>query len=103
MKFCNPGSFKGCSEQQITVACGLIADLSAKYLPSHPRMVRLRSEILDLSRQVRSEMRKIVTSLEGQAVIANERVASLRASLNKVKIAASASNRRAGWLKCAGA
>lgn len=78
-------------EQQITLR-RLVADLAAKYLPSHPRMVRLRSEILDLSRQVRGEMRKIVTSLEGQAAIASERVAALRANLNKVKTAASASN-----------
>jgi len=85
-------------EQQVTLR-RLVADLSAKYLPSHPRMVRLKSEIQDLSRQVRSEMRKIVSSLQGQADVAAARVASLKANLDRVKVSAVQANGQGVRLK----
>ncbi len=78
-------------EQQVTLR-RLVADLSSKYLPSHPRMVRLKAEIQDLSRQVRSEMRKIVSSLQGQVDVATARVASLNANLDRVKVTAEQAN-----------
>jgi len=85
-------------EQQVTLR-RLVADLTAKYLPSHPRMVRLRAEIAGLSRQVRSEMRKIVTSLQGQVDVATARLASLNASLERVKVTAEESNGQRVGLK----
>jgi len=78
-------------EQQVTLR-RLVADLSSKYLPSHPRMVRLNAEIRDLSRQVRTEMRKIVSSLQGQVDVATARVASLNANLERVKVTAGQAN-----------
>jgi len=85
-------------EQQVTLR-RLISDLSAKYLPSHPRMVRLRAEIAGLSRQVRAEMRKIVTSLQGQVDVATARLASLNASLDRVKATAEEGNGQRVGLK----
>jgi len=85
-------------EQQVTLR-RLISDLSAKYLPSHPRMVRLRAEIAGLSRQVRGEMRKIVTSLQGQVDVATARLASLNTSLERVKATAEESNGQRVGLK----
>lgn len=85
-------------EQQVTLR-RLVSDLSAKYLPSHPRMVRLRAEIAGLSRQVRSEMRKIVSSLQGQVDVATARLASLNASLERVKTTAEEGNGQRVGLK----
>jgi len=85
-------------EQQVTLR-RLVADLSAKYLPSHPRMVRLRAEISGLSRQVRGEMRKIVTSLQGQVDVATARLASLNDSLDRVKATAEEGNGQRVGLK----
>ncbi len=85
-------------EQQVTLR-RLIADLSAKYLPSHPRMVRLRAEIAGLSRQVRAEMRKIISSLQGQVDVATARLASLNASLDRVKVTAEQANEQRVRLK----
>jgi len=78
-------------EQQITLK-RLVADLSSKYLPSHPRMVRLRAEISDLSRQIRAEMDKIVSSLQGQVDVATARIDSLKANLDRVKVTAEQAN-----------
>jgi len=85
-------------EQQVTLR-RLVADLSAKYLPSHPRMVRLRAEIAGLSRQVRAEMRKIISSLQGQVDVATARLASLNASLDRVKVTAEQANEQRVRLK----
>lgn len=85
-------------EQQVTLR-RLVADLSSKYLPSHPRMVRLRAEIEDLSRQVRTEMRKIVSSLQGQVDVANARVDSLNANLDRVKVTVEEANKNRVQLK----
>ena len=85
-------------EQQVTLR-RLVSDLSAKYLPSHPRMIRLRAEIDGLSRQVRAEMRKIVTSLQGQVDVATARLASLNASLERVKATAEEGNGQRVGLK----
>ncbi len=85
-------------EQQVTLR-RLVADLSAKYLPSHPRMVRLRAEITGLSRQVRAEMRKIISSLQGQVDVATARLASLNASLDRVKVTTEQANEQRVRLK----
>ncbi len=85
-------------EQQVVLR-RLVSDLSAKYLPSHPRMVRLRAEISGLSRQVRAEMRKIVTNLQGQVDVATARLASLNNSLDRVKATAEQGNGQQVGLK----
>ncbi len=85
-------------EQQVTLR-RLVADLSSKYLPSHPRMARLRAEIGDLSRQVRAEMKKIVAGLEGETRVAAAREASLKASLDRVKVTTGQANSQQVRLK----
>lgn len=61
------------------------ADLSARYLPGHPRMARIRSEIRGLDSQIKTEVRKIAQSLESQAKSAGAKVTALRTRLAQLK------------------
>jgi uncharacterized protein involved in exopolysaccharide biosynthesis/Mrp family chromosome partitioning ATPase len=71
-------------EQQVTVT-RKISELSATYLPNHPKMVAANRELADVNRQVRREALKIVDSLQGQAKVAEARADSLRRSLEDMK------------------
>lgn len=77
-------------EQRVRVRRQL-AELSATLLPSHPRVRELNSELSDLQRQIRQEAKKIVSSLENEAQIAGAREASLRTSLDELKVQSSSS------------
>ncbi len=71
-------------EQQVT-AQRKISELSAVYLPNHPKMIAARQELTAVNGQVRAEALKVVDSLQGQAKVAQARAASIRASLDKLK------------------
>lgn len=62
-----------------------IADLSTTLLDAHPRMQALRSQLIDIQEQLRSEARKVLASLENEAVVARLREQELEASLNRLK------------------
>lgn len=66
-----------------------ISELSATLLPRHPRMLQVLSERAGITRQINSEVRKIVRGLENEARIAGVREASLRGSLDQVRDQAS--------------
>lgn len=75
-------------EQEIALTRRL-ADLNTTYLSNHPRILSVRQEISDVRREIRVEALKIVEGLEQQAKVAAAREASLRASMNELKTAAS--------------
>ncbi len=62
-----------------------LSELGSSLLPSHPRMKRLRSEIAGLSRQISTQMKKVIASLKNEKNIAALRVASLSGRLNVIK------------------
>ena len=64
---------------------GQIADLSTTLLEGHPRMQALRAQLIDIQRQLRSEARKVLASLENEASVARLRERELQASLNSIK------------------
>jgi Mrp family chromosome partitioning ATPase len=68
------------------------AELGVTYLPNHPKMAAVQSELANINRQIRTEAMKIVDALEDQAKIASTREATLRASLNAAKAKASGTN-----------
>ena len=78
-------------EQQIALKRTL-AQLSTVYLDSHPRIIGVNSELVDLDRQLRSEALKVVQSLEQEAKVAATREGALRASLAELKSRASGDN-----------
>ncbi len=64
-----------------------IADLSTTYMDNHPRMRAQRSQLADLDRQIRSEVAKVLSALEGEAQSAQRREQELNAELNRLKVA----------------
>jgi uncharacterized protein involved in exopolysaccharide biosynthesis/Mrp family chromosome partitioning ATPase len=78
-------------EQQVALR-RQASELSVTYLPNHPKIIAVNTEIRDLDRQIRGEALKIVQGLEEQAAIAQTREATLRASLNAAKAQASDAN-----------
>lgn len=64
-----------------------IADLSATLLQEHPRIQGLRSQLRDLSRQIDSEVRKVLAGLRSEAEIARSREQELIAEVNRLKAA----------------
>ena len=71
-------------EQQVA-AQSKISELSAVYLPSHPKMIAARQQLNSVNNQVRLEALKVIDSLNGQAKVAQARANSIRASLDKMK------------------
>jgi len=62
-----------------------ISELSATLLPGHPRMKQLYADLRGLKRQVKSEVGKVVDSLEKEAKVAALREASIARSLTELK------------------
>ncbi len=71
--------------EQQTSAQRKISELSAVYLPNHPKMIAARQDLAAINNQVRLEALKVVDSLNGQAKVAQARAVSLQASLDKLK------------------
>jgi polysaccharide biosynthesis transport protein len=71
-------------EQQSTVS-QKVSELSAVYLPNHPKMIAAQQELSGINRNIRVEANKVVDSLIGQAKVAAARAKSLRDSLNTLK------------------
>ena len=80
----NSPMFQNLREQQVTSA-RRVAELSATYLPSHPKMIAAQNDLRNIDRQIRSEALKLVDSLEQQAQISRAREDSLRARLEEMK------------------
>lgn len=62
-----------------------ISELSATLLPGHPRMKQLYADLRGIKRQVKSEVGKVVESLEKEAKVAALREQSIANSLAELK------------------
>ena len=71
--------------EQQTEATRKISELSAVYLPNHPKMISAQQELGSINRNLRSEANKIIDSLIGQAKVATARAKALQNNLNKMK------------------
>ena len=71
-------------EQQVASA-RRVAELSATYLPGHPKMIAAQNDLRNIDRQIRNEALKLVDSLDQQAKIAEAREQALRARLEEMK------------------
>ncbi|MGF7159957.1 uncharacterized protein involved in exopolysaccharide biosynthesis [Rhodoligotrophos appendicifer] len=78
-------------EREVTLR-GTRDDLLTTYLPSHPRIVSINSEISGLQQQIRQEAMKIAASQEQQAQIAKAREEALSRSLDEMKTQAAGAN-----------
>jgi polysaccharide biosynthesis transport protein len=62
-----------------------VSELSATYLPNHPKMIAAQKELAAITGSLKREALKVVESLQGQANVANQRAEALRANLEKLK------------------
>ena len=71
--------------EQQAGAARKVSELSATYLPNHPKMIAAQKEYAAINGEIRKEALKVVSSLQGQAKIASERAQALRTNLEKMK------------------
>ena len=62
-----------------------VADLSVRYGPLHPDMIRARQELADIDAQIQAEIRRVVSNLDAQAQVARQRTDSVETSLNAAR------------------
>ncbi len=60
---------------------GRVADLSSRYGPRHPDMLRAERELADIDSQIQAEIGRIVSNLEARVQVARQRTASMQGSL----------------------
>lgn len=60
---------------------GRLADMSSRYGPRHPDMLRAQGELADVDSQIRAEIDRIISNLEARAQVSRERSASMSGSL----------------------
>lgn len=64
---------------------GRVADLSTRYGPRHPDLLRARGELADIDNQIQAEIRRIVSNLEARVTVAQERTRSMQSSLGQAR------------------
>jgi len=69
------------------------AELSSRYGPRHPEILRIESEAADINAQISAEMGRIVSSLEGEVDVVESRVRSLRANQGRNRSILAQNNR----------
>ncbi|WP_336979186.1 GumC family protein [Brevundimonas nasdae] len=62
-----------------------VADLSVRYGPLHPDMIRVRQELADIDAQIQAEIRRVISNLDAQAQVARQRAASVQSSLDAAR------------------
>ncbi len=73
-------------ERQVQLQADL-ADLSTTLLGNHPRILALKSQLADLSGQIRNEAQKVLDGLDTEAETAKAREQSLQGDLDELKTA----------------
>lgn len=71
---------------------GRVADLSSRYGPRHPDMLRAERELADIDGQIQAEIGRIVSNLEARVQVARQRTASMQGSLSGARGALAANN-----------
>lgn len=79
-------------EQRAQVSLRL-ANMQSRYGPRHPDVQKVSSELSDIDDQIRAEIKRIISNLQAQAVVARERNASLDRSVAQSRQGLADSNR----------
>ncbi|MFC5345625.1 GumC family protein [Brevundimonas staleyi] len=71
---------------------GRVADLSSRYGPRHPDMLRAERELADIDGQIQAEIGRIVSNLEARVQVSRQRTASMQGSLSGARGTLAANN-----------
>lgn len=77
---------------QRAAVSGRVADLSSRYGPRHPDMLRGQRELADIDAQIQAEIRRIISNLEARVQVARERTGSMAGSLGSARGTLAANN-----------
>ena len=78
------GTISGLRQQEAQLAREQ-ADLSSKYGPRHPAIIKIEAQRADIKQQIKTEARRVVDSIKNQADVARSRVDALQKSLDQLK------------------
>ena len=70
-----------------------LADISGRYGPQHPEILKAQSQLQDIDNQIRLEIRRIISNLQAQAEAARQRTGSIAGSVSGVRGALSSNSR----------
>ena len=66
---------------QRTILTQKIADLQGRYGDRHPELLKANRELADIDAQIKSEIQRIISSLEAQTQVARQRTSSIAGSV----------------------
>lgn len=78
------GVIGGLRSREAQIA-GEVANLESRYGPNHPQLIRSKGELAEIRRHIQAEIGRIVSNLEAQRDVANQRLASLTSSLGSAR------------------
>ncbi|MBV7266310.1 GumC family protein [Erythrobacter ani] len=67
---------------QEALAAAEVADLSAKYGPNHPQLIRAQSQLDEVRQRIEAEIVRVISNLEARQAVSAQRLASLNNSLS---------------------
>lgn len=70
---------------QEAVAAAVVADLSAKYGPNHPQLIRAESQLDEIRRRIEAEIGRVISNLRAKQEVSGQRLASLTSSLGAAR------------------
>lgn len=77
---------------QEALAATTVADLSAKYGPNHPQLIRANSQLSEVQNRIQSEIGRVISNLRAKQEVSAQRLASLNGSLANARAKLSQNN-----------
>jgi capsular exopolysaccharide synthesis family protein len=71
----------GSLRAQEAAMAATVADLSAKYGPNHPQLIRSESQLAEIRRRIDAEIERVISNLRAKQEVSSQRLASLTGSL----------------------
>jgi len=78
--------------QRATVS-GHLAELSSRYGPQHPEILKAQHQLEDIDNEIRAQIKRIISNLQAKVDVSHQRVASMEESLNQTTGTLAANNR----------
>lgn len=67
-------------EQESTLA-GQVANLSSRYGPNHPQLIRAQGELNEIRDRIQAEIGRVISNLRAEKAVADQRLSSISGSL----------------------
>jgi succinoglycan biosynthesis transport protein ExoP len=74
-------------------ASGQVAELSARYGPRHPEMMKAQRQLADIDGEIRQEIERIISNLQAKVEVSRQRAASVAQTLGEAQGTLAVNNR----------